>query len=166
MYDKNDEYSKRIILDSTHVREISRIIIHCTASDFGDVRSIRLWHRMRGFRDIGYHYLILNGRRMPFGQYIADEDGRIEPGRPWWQQGAHTKGENYDSLGICLVGSPKLIGAPEMWFTEKQLESLKKLVAQLMVEFDISAEKLHGHNEYAPKLCPGFRVESIRQWWQ
>ncbi len=149
-----------------HQREINRLILHCTAINFGDVKFIRLWHHMRGFRDIGYHYLILNGKRAPFGQYIETDDGLIEPGRPWWMQGAHTKGENYDSLGICLVGNPKFIGAPEHWFTPNQIESLKRLVRQLMDEFNIPPSGIHGHNEYAPKLCPGFRVELIRQWWE
>ncbi|RKZ32102.1 N-acetylmuramoyl-L-alanine amidase [bacterium] len=147
-------------------REIVRIIIHCTASDFGDVNAVRQWHIDRGFSDIGYHYLILNGRRTPFMKYTESDDGKIELGRPWWRQGAHTKGENYDSLGICLVGNPKFIGAPEMWFSERQLQSLRRLVSQLMDEFDIPVSGIHGHNEYAPKLCPGFRVELIKGWWK
>ena len=153
-------------INETHSREINRIIIHCSASDFGDVETIRKWHLERGFSDIGYHYVILNGRRTPFRKYIKADDGLIELGRPWWRQGAHTKGENYDSLGICLIGNPKFIGAPEMWFTENQLESLRRLVSQLMQEFDIPSSQIHGHNEYAPKLCPGFRVELIRGWWE
>jgi len=153
-------------IDETHSREINRIIIHCSASDFGDVETIRKWHLERGFSDIGYHYVILNGNRMPFGEYKDIDDGLIELGRPWWRQGAHTKGENYDSLGICLIGNPKFIGAPEMWFTENQLKSLRRLVSQLMQEFDIPPSQIHGHNEYAPKLCPGFRVELIKGWWE
>ena len=147
-------------------RIIQRIILHCSASEFGDVESIRKWHLERGFEDVGYHFIILNGHRAPFGEYVADDDGKIETGRPWWKQGAHTKLHNEDSIGICLIGNPEHIGAPEQWFTPKQLEMLKKLVSQLMSEFDISAEEIHGHNEYAPKLCPGFKVELIRQWWK
>ena len=148
------------------MRKINRIIVHCTASDFGDVETVRKWHLDRGFSDIGYHYLILNGHRAPFGEYNPDDDGLVEVGRPWWKMGAHTKGQNADSIGVCLVGNPEYIGPPEMWFTQKQLQSLKKLVARLMKEFDIPPEQIHGHNEYAPKLCPGFRVELIRQWWK
>ena len=147
-------------------REIRRIVIHCSAFEYGDAKQIDEFHRQRGFRMIGYHFVILNGRRKKRGKYVADDDGLIEPGRPIEMQGAHTKGYNTDSIGICLVGNPKFIGAPEMWFTEKQLASLKRLVAQLMEEFGISADEIHGHNEYAAKLCPGFRVELIRQWWQ
>ena len=149
-----------------NTRNITRIILHCTASDFGDVETIRRWHIERGFSDIGYHFVILNGHRAPFGEYNPADDGFIELGRPWWRQGAHTKGENYDSLGVCLVGNPKFIGAPEMWFTKRQLQSLQKLVAQLMNEFNIPSEQIYGHNEYAPKLCPGFSVKLIKQWWQ
>ena len=147
-------------------RKIRRIIIHCSASDFGDVALFRQWHIQRGFVDVGYHYVILNGRRRAHSQYNPEEDGLVEEGRPLWQEGAHTKGHNEDSIGICLVGNPKFIGSPEMWFTPRQLGSLRDLVARLMKEFAIPPEQIHGHNEYAPKLCPGFYVSTIRDWWR
>ncbi len=146
-------------------RTIKKIIIHCSASDFGDVATIRRWHLERGFVDIGYHFVILNGSRKP-GAYDPDDDGKIEKGRPWWKIGAHCKGHNRDSLGICLVGNPKFIGTPEMWFTPRQLESLRNLVAQLLIEFQLTPEDVFGHNDFARKICPGFKVQSIREWWK
>ncbi len=150
----------------TKRRKIGRIIIHCSAFKFGDARQIDEFHRQRGFEMIGYHFVILNGKRKKRGKYREEEDGLVETGRPIEMQGAHTKLHNADSIGICLVGNPEFIGAPEMWFTLRQLEALKKLVSQLMQEFNIPPEEIHGHNEYAPKLCPGFRVELIRGWWK
>ena len=149
-------------MNPKHTRHIKRIIIHCSASDFGDAKTIREWHKMRGFSDIGYHYVILNGFRKE-GQYDASDDGLIEIGRPWWREGAHTKGHNADSVGICLIGNPKFIGQPEMWFTENQLESLKALVAALRIKFNIPLENIYGHNDFAPKICPGFKVEVVRR---
>ncbi len=149
-----------------HEREIRKIIIHCSASDFGDVQTIRVWHRLRGFSDIGYHFVILNGRRQPFGGYRKDDDGFVELGRPWWRVGAHCKGHNRDSIGICLVGNPGFVAAPERWFTSGQLASLRRLVAQLLSEFRLSPNDVFGHNDFAPKICPGFRVELIRSWWR
>lgn len=147
-------------------RKISRIIIHCSAFPYGDARQVDEFHRQRGFDMIGYHFVILNGRRTKDGEYNSDDDGLVELGRPIEMEGAHTKGKNSDSIGICLIGLPEYIGAPEQWFTRKQLESLRKLVAKLMRKFTIPPENIHGHNEYAPKLCPGFNVKIIREWWK
>ncbi len=147
-------------------RKINRIILHCSASDFGDVEIIRLWHKRRGFDDIGYHYVILNGEREPFSVYNEHDDGIIELGRLWWKMGAHTKSHNYDSLGICLIGSPTFIGPPERWFTPRQLQSLRTLVKQLLNEFKLSTENVYSHNDFSPKLCPGFKAQLIRSWWE
>ncbi|WP_337632460.1 N-acetylmuramoyl-L-alanine amidase, partial [Prevotella sp.] len=49
------------------------------------------WHRERGFDSIGYHYII----------YL---DGSIHFGRPVEQAGAHCKGHNANSIGVCYVG--------------------------------------------------------------
>ncbi len=146
-------------------RSIKRLIIHCTASIFGDVTAIRQWHLARGFEDCGYHYVILNGHREPFGIFDKTCDGLVEVGRPWWRCGAHTKGHNDDSLGICLVGSPTAITTPEDWFTPAQLETLATVIARLAQQFAITADNIHGHNEYAPKICPGFVVANYRNLW-
>ena len=54
------------------MRKINQIIIHCSATPEGrndTSKDIRRWHLARGFKDIGYHYIILL-------------DGTIELGRP------------------------------------------------------------------------------------
>ena len=61
------------------MRPINRIIIHCTATPEGrdvTIGEVRKWHVVRGWRDVGYHYLI----RL---------DGTVETGRPIEQVGAH-----------------------------------------------------------------------------
>lgn len=69
------------------------IILHHSASTFGDAETIRGWHLDRGFDDIGYHFVI-------------GKDGLIEKGRDPEYKGAHCKaqGMNHRSLGICLIG--------------------------------------------------------------
>ena len=69
------------------MRKISKIIVHCSATQEGkdiSVDTIRKWHLKRGWRDIGYHFVI-------------SLDGEIEEGRPIEQSGAHTKGHNYEN---------------------------------------------------------------------
>ena len=76
------------------MREITKIIIHCTATRPGQdvtVDIITRWHKQRGFRTIGYHYFI-------------DYDGHIHEGRQLSQAGAHVRGHNATSIGIAFAG--------------------------------------------------------------
>ena len=76
------------------MRKITKIIVHCSATPEGkdySVDTIRDWHLARGWRDIGYHFVIYR-------------NGEIAEGRPIEQSGAHCKGENYCSIGICYIG--------------------------------------------------------------
>lgn len=131
------------------------LIVHCAATppnlDIG-AKEINQWHRQRGFFNaetglaIGYHYVI---RR----------DGTIETGRPEHVIGAHTKGYNSTSIGICLVGGVKLDKkTAENNFTDAQWTSLKKLLKELMEKYSLTPSAIHGHNEFAAKACPSFNV--------
>ena len=74
---------------------VSKIIIHCSATREGDdsinAEVIDRWHKKRGWKGIGYHFLVLI-------------DGTIETGRMVDKCGAHTKGLNCSSISICYVG--------------------------------------------------------------
>lgn len=44
------------------MRKINKILMHCSATKEGvhfDINNIRDWHLKRGFKDVGYHYVIL-----------------------------------------------------------------------------------------------------------
>ena len=76
------------------MRPIDSIIIHCSATPEGKhftAADIRRWHKAQGWSDIGYHYVILL-------------DGTVQEGRPISQPGAHCKGMNARSIGICYIG--------------------------------------------------------------
>lgn len=130
---------------------IKYIIVHCAATkpsqDIG-VEEIRRWHLERGFKDIGYHYVI---RR----------DGSIESGRPEWNVGAHAKGYNASSLGVCLVGGLDNEGRPEPNYTPQQWSSLYRLVRDLHNRCPNA--DIIGHNNVAAKDCPCF---DVRAWWR
>lgn len=121
------------------MREINRHIIHCSASRFGNVKIFRRWHKARGWRDVGYHFII---RR----------DGEIEIGRMLHEKGAHCLGHNDDSVGTCLVGNKT--------FTEAQFKSLRRVNKMLKEVFPgITA---HPHNEYTDlKTCPNFDIAKV-----
>lgn len=128
------------------MRKINRVIIHHADTpanmDIG-VEEIRQWHLARGWRDIGYHYVL---RR----------NGSLELGRPIETVGAHAKGHNHDSIGICLVG-----GKPEVNFTRYQWEWLNRLIEKLM-QIHPSVIVI-GHKDVAATKCPGF---DVRAWWE
>lgn len=76
------------------MRNIDSIIVHCSATKAGQdftATDIDRWHRERGFNGIGYHYVI----RL---------DGRLEKGREIDLPGAHCKGWNERSIGLCYIG--------------------------------------------------------------
>ncbi|MCQ2344386.1 MAG: N-acetylmuramoyl-L-alanine amidase [Paludibacteraceae bacterium] len=129
-------------------RTIKKIVIHCSATREGvDIKAstIDVWHRKRGFRSIGYHYVI-------------DLDGTIENGRPLDKPGAHCEGVNDSSIGICYIGGLDSHGKPKNTLTPEQNDSLVTLVSMLKDSFpDI---KIFGHNELDPsKSCPCFNVQ-------
>lgn len=149
--------------------DIDAIVIHCSATREGqDVRAadIDKWHKERGFKMIGYNYVI-------------DLDGTIEIGRPLTMGGAHCNlkgfsGESYNkhSIGICYVGGLDKDGNPKDTRTDAQKLSLHKLVNDLLMEYPIV--EVIGHRDASPdqngdgqitknewlKVCPGFEVRA------
>ena len=129
------------------MRQITEIIIHCSATPEGGdytVADIDRWHRARGFRQIGYHYVIYR-------------DGSIHIGRPLNEAGAHCQGHNAHSIGICYIGGLAKDGrTPKDTRTPEQRNSLRTLLHQLWEDYPRAT--IHGHYEFAPKACPSFRV--------
>jgi N-acetylmuramoyl-L-alanine amidase len=134
---------------------VETIFVHCSATrpDWMEiyplqakVAEITRWHKQRGWGAIGYHYVI-------------DRDGEVAIGRPEAVEGAHARGHNKGSIGICLVGGH---GSSEndpfeKNFTAKQAKALKELIADIRTRADIVS--IRGHNEVAAKACPGFNVK-------
>ena len=131
-----------------YMRTINEIIIHCSATPAGmdiGAKEIDRWHKQRGFKRIGYHYVIrLNGQ--------------VEEGRQLKDQGAHCEGHNAHSVGICYVGGLDAQRHPCDTRTPQQKESLRHLVAALQVMYPKAT--IHGHNEFANKACPCFDVRA------
>ncbi len=130
------------------MRNLTRIIIHCSATREGQevsVDTIRRWHENKGWADIGYHFVI-------------GIDGTIHQGRDIDQIGAHTYRHNLDSIGICYVGGVEKDGkTPKDTMTEMQEIAMLELIKSLRVIF--GKLNLHGHNEFSSKACPSFDVQ-------
>lgn len=129
------------------MRTITLIIIHCSAVkplQQSGVREIDGWHRAKGWKSCGYHYVV---RR----------DGTIETGRPLEMIGAHCKDRNRHSIGICYEGGLDAEGRPADTRTEAQKKALRELLQQLHAQFPRAI--IAGHNVFNPmKACPCFNA--------
>lgn len=128
-------------------RKIEEIILHCTATKEGnyvDVKMVDKWHRDRGFKCIGYHYLI----------YL---DGSIHVGRKESEVGAHCLNHNQNSIGVCYVGGLDKNMKPKDTRTDAQKKAMAELLLQLVRKYPDAS--VHGHYEFAAKACPCFDVQ-------
>lgn len=135
------------------MRDINKIILHCSATQEGkdfDVNDIREWHKQRNFIDIGYHYVI-------------KLDGTIEDGRDIRSIGAHCKGYNANSIGIVYVGGLDSEGKGKDTRTKEQKESLFNLIDDLLIAYDLTIDDVYCHYQFAKKLCPCFKIEEFKE---
>jgi len=133
------------------MRQINKIIVHCTATPEGrdvSVDEIRRWHvDERGWSDIGYHWIITLS-------------GSIEKGRPESKSGAHAKGFNKNSIGVVYVGGVDSEMKPKDTRTKGQKETLRCLLEDLKERYP-NAEII-GHRDLpnTNKSCPSFDAKN------
>lgn len=131
------------------MRKITKIIVHCSATPEGrdyTVADIDRWHKQRGWKGIGYHYVIYR-------------DGSIHAGRKIEEIGAHCTGQNANSIGICYIGGLANDGkTPKDTRTPEQRTALRSLINELKAKFP--GVTVHGHREFANKACPCFDVKT------
>lgn len=137
---------------------VTEIALHCSATvpDWMDGEGlskqkaeIRRWHvEGRGWRDIGYHWLV--GR-----------SGDVLSGRAETEIGAGIEGHNRGVIHICLIGGHGLTETDRFSrnFTGRQETALRQLIQGISMRSRIS--RISGHNEYAAKACPGFNVAAF-----
>lgn len=130
------------------MRIINKIIIHCTDTPEDrhvSVEDITQWHKEKGYNTIGYHYVV----------YL---DGSIHIGRPVDKKGAHCKGHNAKSIGVCYVGGRNLKGIHSDTRTEAQKEALRSLIKKLLNKYPNA--KVYGHRDFAARACPCFDAKT------
>ncbi|MDC0531285.1 N-acetylmuramoyl-L-alanine amidase, partial [Alphaproteobacteria bacterium] len=86
---------------------------------------------------------------------IINRSGKIENGRPEYWIGAHVKGKNHNSLGVCLIGKDH--------FTKRQFLSLERVLKKWKTIYPNA--KIVGHRDTGntKKTCPNFDVISWSQ---
>ncbi len=129
------------------MREINHIVFHCSATKEGkffNADDIDTWHKQKGWSGIGYHYVVLL-------------DGTIEKGRPDSKIGAHVKGHNKDSIGVCYIGGLDENGKPKDTRTDLQKEALRELAKRL--KWIYTKADFSGHRDFSPDLNKNGKIE-------
>lgn len=128
------------------MRFVNEIILHCTGTEPNanvTVESIDKYHReKKGWRCIGYHFVIY-------------KDGSAHKGRDLAMVGAHCRGHNPRSIGICYVGGLDENGKASDTRTPEQKAAIASLISELKQKFP-SIVKVHGHRDYNATSCPCF----------
>jgi len=134
----------------------NKIIIHHSLTKDNQTVSwgaIRRYHtEVLGWSDIGYHA----------GCELLRDDYEVLIGRSWDEQGAHTKGQNFSSLGFCFIGNFDDEPPPS-----QQIITGARVIAYWVRFFDIPVEKIYPHSHFASyKTCPGkkFDMEELKAW--
>lgn len=117
--------------------ETRAIVLHHADAVSCTVEDVHRWHLSNGWIGIGYHFFVR-------------KDGSIWRGRPLHWVGAHAKGANDFSVGVCFEGSYE---SKDTAMPDPQLQSGKELVAYLLLQFPGAAVKRH--KDYCATDCPG-----------
>ncbi len=133
-----------------YTRDINLLAVHCSATPEGryvDAVQINTWHLEKGWNEVGYHFVILL-------------NGSVQFGRDWNDTGAHVKGRNTGSLGLCYIGGVDKddVDIAKDTRTPEQLEAYDILIRSFKKRWP-NAE-IAGHNQFAAKACPSFDVPS------
>ncbi|MFZ7224328.1 N-acetylmuramoyl-L-alanine amidase [Avibacterium avium] len=139
---------------------ITKIVVHCSATQNGKplrnktqsaAQVIDSWHAKRGFKRNPINTQHFNPHLPHIGYHFAiDTDGTVETGRAEGETGAHVKGHNLHSIGICLVGGITKDKRNHGEYTEKQWQALHKLLRELEAKYPHA--RICGHRDLSPDL--------------
>jgi N-acetylmuramoyl-L-alanine amidase len=139
---------------------VTWIVIHYSATPIERVypyQQLEADHKARGFREGGYHFYIPRT-----GGWIEGRD-LSQPGR--FEIGAHSKGENDESIGICYEGGVTLADRNTGFDTRtpRQKRDMIKLIDILKERYPNAIVEGHRDMPGAATQCPGFNA---REWWE
>lgn len=137
----------------------SGIVIHHSGAAVGSAQTLTAQHNAKGYKGLGYHFVISNGQ--------GAADGQVFVGYRWQDQlpGVHVSGPsaeqyNRQTIGICLIGD-----GDRRQFTDAQITRLAELVTTLQRQLGIPDSAVVLHRDVAPTGAPGrnFPEAAFRQ---
>jgi hypothetical protein len=140
---------------------IKNIIFHWSASaSTTTVDDIRGWHLRQGWRDIGYHRVILHPDSVPGAKHWYD---LVKQGRDLdmdryisdLEVGAHAKGFNINSVGVCVVGGPRTPLHP------LQKEAILQVAKIFTERFGLWRRAVICHRDVNKTQCPGDEIYNV-----
>ena len=138
--------------------KIKHVIWHCSATPNGQpftAADIHRWHKQRGWKGIGYHFVIGVRGELWSGRAIRYNE---------FESGAHTSGKNAESLGVCVIGGVDSNGDATYsptgeWLSDEQIATIQA-VHRFLSRLAPQA-KHSGHRKWAAKECPCFDIDLI-----
>ena len=132
------------------LKEVKYLVVQCTATRLSQrvsVEDIDRWHKAQGWSGIGYHWYV-------------DRDGHIFPGRSEREAGAHVKGYNHCSIGICYEGGLDEQGNSADTRTPAQKAALLFIIKYLKQSYPNAI--VLGHRDFpgVHKDCPCFDAKT------
>lgn len=138
-----------------------KIIIHYAATPNGsshNIDDIDNWHLQRGFSRSKKWRKQFNPYLEACGyNAVIPVNGDIQLGRHPDEPGAHTRGYNRTSLGVCLIGTDAY--EFQQWNALAQLVEMWSHRIRICGIDEMIEASVHGHNEFSKKSCPGFDVQ-------
>lgn len=133
---------------------VKYIVVHYTATPFErdfSAADIDAMHKRRGWSGIGYHF------------YIR-KDGTVEEGRSLLERGAHVRGHNHHSIGICYEGGVYAndVNTGVDTRTTEQRQAMAALIYKMLKRYPNAQVVGHRDMPGASTQCPGFDVAA---WW-
>ena len=136
------------------------LVVHYSATPIDgppvSIKTIDAWHRREGYREVGYHVYIRRDGTVEYGRDLS------QPGR--FEQGAHSQGENDESIGICYEGGVTK-AKPNTGFdsrTPAQRGAMVRVIDELLERFPDAVVRGHRDMPGAATQCPGFDATA---WW-
>lgn len=127
-------------LERATKREINLIVVHCSATKIGQhytPQDLIADHKQRGFTTAGYHYYVM-------------QDGLLYALCPAEMVGAHARGHNLHSIGVCYEGGLDRHGSPCDTRTAPQRQTLWLLMEVLKRYYPNAV--VVGHRDLSPDL--------------
>ena len=127
------------------------VLHHSVSSPSTTLAQIDGWHKVRGFRCVGYQYVIR----------LEGEAAIIERGRSEDERGAHLKPSglaeinNSNSIGVCIAGQHQSTAPHAAPPDRRLLTQAVELTAELCDHYGLTEEDVFGHRELRPTACPG-----------